>query len=219
MLPNIIATLVSVSFLTVGGPMVPPQVFETTLASHEISLNNRYPVQSVSDIFRDNILLNLSYLNGDVKGAKDVNWDEIKKTKTIQFKLNPGETFAYHDLVLPEYKQSLPGESGKGRIAKTTNAHFNYAEGFKSDGYLVGDGVCHLASLMYWVAKDAGLQIANKVPHDFMAIPEIEKANGVSIHSGSATQNLYITNNKEYPVEFKFEYDGTNLKLSIVELN
>ena len=208
MLPNVVATLISVSFLTLGGPMVSPVVFENTLASHEISLNNRYSVQSVSEIFKDNILLNLSYLSGDIKSAKEVNWDEVKKSRTIQFKLNPGETFAYHGNVLPEYK---------GKMAVTTNAHFNGIEGFKSDGYLVGDGVCHLASLMYWVAKDAGLQIGNKVDHDFMAIPEISRENGVSIHSGSATQNLYITNNKDQAVTFRFDYDGDKLKLAIVD--
>ena len=60
--------------------------------------------------------------------------------------------------------------------------------------------------------------------HDFMAIPEISREYGVSIYSqgvangSSARQNLYIKNNKENPVVFKFDYNGENLKLSIVEI-
>lgn len=215
MVNNIISTIALTSLLGFG-QLVNPFLGEQPLATHTISLENRYPVQSVSDIFRDNILLNLKYLNGDVKGAKDINWDEVKKPATIQFKLNPGETFAYHDDVLPEFK---------GKVVKTTQAHFNAAEGFKSDGYLFGDGVCHLASLMYLVAKDAGLDAYAPTNHDFMAIPEIDKKYGVAVYTNpyskgsNAQQNLYITNNKDKAVTFKFEYKDNKLTETILEDN
>lgn len=168
------------------------------LSSHEISLENRYPIKSVSDVFKFNILHTLDRMGGS------------------EFILDPGKTFAFHDDVLPEYKD---------RVVKTTNAHFNGQEGFKTDGYLFGDGVCHLASLIYWVAKDAGLNAKAPTNHDFMPIPEIERQYGVSIYSNpnskgaNSQQNLYITNNKPNPVEFKFEYKDDKLKLEVVELN
>ena len=114
---------------------------------------------------------------------------------------------------MPEYE---------GKITKTTNAHFNFQEGFKTDGYLYGDGVCHLASLIYWVAKDAGLDAYAPNNHNFAIIPEISKEYGVSIYNHpnnkakGQRQNLYITNNKEKAVTFKFEYDGVNLKVSVL---
>ena len=184
------------------------------LASREISMENRYSVKSVSDVFRDNILLNLAYMDGKVASGIDVNWDEIKKPFTYSFKLNPGEAFAFHDDTLPEYKD---------KVIRTTNAHFNATEGFKTDGYLFGDGVCHLASLMYWVAKEAGLDALAPVNHNFMEIPEISREYGVSIYSNpysqgtQARQNLYITNNKNKPVTFIFNYSGDKLKASILE--
>lgn len=184
------------------------------LASREISMENRYSVKSVSEVFRDNILLNLAYMDGKVTSGKDVKWDEIKKPFTMSFKLNPGQVFAFHDDTLPEYKD---------KVIRTTNAHFNATEGFKTDGYLFGDGVCHLASLMYWVAKDAGLDSLAPTNHDFMPIPDISKEYGVSIYSNpysrgsNAQQNLYITNNKDKPVVFKFDYEGDKLKVSILE--
>lgn len=173
-----------------------PRTHEVVLSSHEISLENRYPVKSVSDVFKFNILHTL---------------DRMGEAKFI---LDPGRTFAFHDDILPEYKD---------KVVKTTNAHFNAADGFKTDGYLYGDGVCHLASLMYWVAKDAGLDALAPVNHDFMPIPQISREYGVSIYSNpfskgaNSRQNLYITNNKDNPVEFKFEYKDDKLKLSILE--
>lgn len=220
MITNAISTITAVSFLALGSPLTvinPQSLFEReeVLASHEISLDNRYPVASVSEVFKDNILLNMAYMDGRVI-SKDINWDEVRKPATISFKLNPGEAFAYHDDILPEYE---------GKITKTTNAHFNASEGFKTDGYLYGDGVCHLASLIYWVAKDAGLEALAPTNHDFMNIPEIDRQYGVSIYSNpfskgsSVRQNLYITNNKENPVEFKFEYNDGKLKVTALELH
>lgn len=194
----------------------PPAIPEMVLSSHEISLKNRYSVKSVSDIFKDNILLNLAYMDGRVKKKEDINWDEIKKPLSLQFSLGPGKTFAFHEDILDEYKNTL---------VKTTQAHFNSSEGFKTDGYLFGDGVCHLASLIYWVAKDARLDTKAPTNHDFMAIPEIDKQYGVSIYSNPFSkgsyqmQNLYVTNNKQKPIIFRFDYNGEKLKASVVEEN
>lgn len=182
------------------------------LASKQISLEKRYSNKFVNDVMKDNILLNLAYMDGRVKKASDINWSEIEKPFKAKFRLDPNKTFAYHDDVLTEHKDE---------VELTTQAHFNYQEGFKSDGYLAGDGVCHLASLIYWAAKDAGLIAHAPTNHDFAPIPEIDKIFGVSIYSmpgaplANAQQNLYIKNNQNKPVELEFSYDGRILKLSI----
>ncbi len=211
MITNTLAQISAAVILTISTQLGSPLVSEHILATHQISLEKRYyPVQ------KENILLNLAYMDGRVSKKEDINWDEIQKPFKYEFKLEPKKTFAFHDDVLPEYKDSL---------IKTTQAHFTYDEGFKSAGYLVGDGVCHLASIIYWVAKDAGLEAVAPTNHDFMAIPEISKEFGVAIYSNpfskgaNTQQNLYITNNKNNPVVFKFAYDGTNLKVSAVEVN
>lgn len=211
MILNNLVTISTAAILTLSTQLTSPFVSEQVLSSHEISLEKRYyPVQ------KENILLNLAYMDGRVKSAGSINWDEIQKPFQSEFKLDPGKTFAFHDDILSDYKDSL---------TKTTQAHFNSQEGFKSAGYLVGDGVCHLASLIYWVALDAGLDAKAPTNHNFMAIPEISREYGVSIynnpfHKGANTQqNLYVTNNKTKPVAFKFEYDGVNLKASVLEIN
>jgi hypothetical protein len=126
--------------------------------------------------------------------------------------LQPGQVFAYHDAVLPEFA---------GKVVKTTNAHFDASEGFVSDGYLYGDGVCHLASLMNWSARDANLEVVSLVNHDFAHIPEVPREYGVSIYSAggasvaSEKQNLYIRNNLDTAVSFVFAYDGDRLTVSV----
>ncbi len=181
---------------------------EKVLSTKEISLDKRYSDPSVNQVFKDNILLNIAYLKGTVKDPSKINWEQVKKPFKYEFKLKPGETFAFHDDVLPEYKD---------KISQTTNAHFNAQEGFKSDGYLFGDGVCHLASILYWVARDAGIEAKAPTAHDFMIIPEIPKEYGVSIFSNNATQNLYVKNNKETDLSFRFEYSDNELKVSVAE--
>ena len=128
------------------------------MASHEMSLENRYENVYVNDVFKDNILLTLRYLEGSVAEVDKISWEEVNKPFKYEFSLKPGEEFAFHDTTLPEYTKN---------VVKTTNAHFNYQDGFKSDGYLFGDGVCHLASLIYWVAKDAGLEAVSPTNHNF----------------------------------------------------
>lgn len=183
------------------------------LASHSFSLENRYENSSVNAVFKDNILLTLAYLDGTVKSKTDISWDKIASPFHYEFILEPGQEFAFHDQILPEYK---------GGVTKTTNAHFNYQDGFKSDGYLTGDGVCHLASLVYWAAKDAGLTAIAPTDHDFAKIPDIPKEYGVSIYAlpgafeTSARQNLYITNGLDEPVSFIFDFDGSSLTVDVV---
>lgn len=184
------------------------------LALKEISLENRYNDLYVNSIFKDNILLNIAYMRGEVTKSSDIVWEEVRKPFQYKFALESGKTFAFHEDVLPEYYDS---------VTVTTKAHFNFLEGFKFSGYVFGDGVCHLASLMYLVAKEAGLDAYAATNHDFAKIPEIPKEYGVSIYSmpgqrdQNARQNLYITNNKKEPVVFEFEYNGKNLKLSITK--
>lgn len=213
MLFNFIAPFLFFLFFQSNSPSKEPVV--NLLASHEISLEKRYENKFVSDVFKDNILLNMAYMRSVVKKADNIVWSIIDKPFTYKFTLLPAKTFAFHEDVLPEYK---------GSVAITTKAHFYYQEGFKSSGYLVGDGVCHLASLIYWAAKEAHLNTFAPTNHNFAVIPEIAKEFGVSIYNrpgsaaANAMQNLYITNNKQTPVEFEFEYNGKNLKVSIYEV-
>lgn len=217
MVADTLANIAAASVVTISAQLVSPLAPDyNTLASHQISLDERYAVKFVSDVFKDNILLNLAYMDGRVKNAQDIKWEDIKKPAKFEFSLDPGKTFAFHDDVLDQYKNSL---------VKTTQAHFNATEGFKTDGYLFGDGVCHLASIIYWVAKEAGLEASAPTRHDFMTIPGISREFGVSIFSNpfskgsNAQQNLYVTNNKNKKITFKFDYDGTNLKVTASEVN
>lgn len=186
-----------VSIILVTSLFNPASPEHEVLSSFDLSLANRQPVAYVNDVFRYNILRTL-----DLMG-------------TYQFTLPPGQTFAFHEDVLPKYQ---------GKVTQTTKAHFNYSDGFKSDGYLMGDGVCHLASLINMVAQQAGLTVEVPANHNFAVIPDIPKEYGVSIYyypgraQANAQQNLYITNNKNYPVQFKFEYVSDKLKLEILEI-
>ena len=184
------------------------------LAAHSFSLENRYGNEFVNGVFKDNILLTLKYLDGSMDEKEDISWEDIEKPFHSEFTLTPGEGFAFHDQMLPEYKKS---------IVKTTNAHFNYQDGFRSSGALYGDGVCHLASLIHWAAKDAGLTSVYFASHDFAKINEVPKEYGVSIKTvpgqfaNSARQNLYIVNNLDKLVVFVFDYDGANLTVSVLK--
>jgi hypothetical protein len=186
------------------------------IASHVMPLNDRYPVQSVSDVFRDNILLTVHYLSGSISNPSQINWDEIRQPYKYEFRLKPGEVFAFHEDVLSEYQ---------GKVVLTTKAHFNAQEGFVSDGYLFGDGVCHFASLMNWVASDAGLKVAAPVNHNFANISDLPMEHGTAIYyspgesSVNQMQNLYITNTTNQDVKFVFEYSSDEkLKVSVYKL-
>lgn len=195
---------------------ITPAVTSPVLAQKEMSLSDRYGNEFVNNVFKDNILLNLAYLSGKVTSSKDIKWEEITQPFMFQFQLDPAKTFAFHNDIKTDYKNSL---------VKTTNAHFNSTEGFKTDGYLFGDGVCHLASLINWAAQEAGLSVEAPTNHNFANIPDIPKEFGVSIYSNPGTagsnalQNLYITNNRGKPIAFKFQYFDNKVKVSVVELN
>ena len=187
-----------------------------TLSSHEMNLAERAPGGGfMSEAMADNILLNLAYLNHDPIDPKNIDWDKVRANRTISFKLDPGQTFAFQEDVLPEYN---------GKVAITTNGHFSSDQGFKYDGYLIGDGVCHLASLMNWVAKEASLNVNAPTNHDFMPIPGIDKQYGTAIFyqpdskDSNAKQNLYITNSLNHQVEFDFTVSGKNLEAKVVKL-
>lgn len=173
------------------------------------SLANRYTNTFVNDVFSDNILLTIAYLGGKVKNGSTISWSAIQADGEAKFALKPGESFAFHDAVLDKYR---------GKITLTTNAHFNASEGFKSDGWLVGDGVCHLASFMYVAAKKAGLEVEAPTSHDFAVIPNIEKKDGVSIFSENTLQNLYITNNQNETISFIFIHNKDSLTIRIEKI-
>lgn len=197
------------SLLSFGKKNQPQKIL---LAQQQISMDKRHPAPFVNRVFRDNILLNLAYLAGKVDKADNIDWDVITKPFSYEFSLGQNEVFSYHEDIFDEYK---------GKVVKTTNAHFNAQDGFLTDGYLFGDGVCQLASLFNWVAKEAGLLVKAPTNHDFAPIPEIAKKHGVSIYynpgsySANAYQNLYIENPFVDKVVFQFTYEGDILKLSI----
>ena len=178
------------------------------LASRSFSMEDRYDVPSVNQVFKDNILLTLAYTDGRVTSKANLDWSEIEKPFHSEFTLKPGEEFTFHDKTIPSYTKN---------VVKTTNSHYVSYEGFKSDGYLIGDGVCHLASLINWAAKDAGLDVYVPANHNFAKINDVPKEYGVSINSNKPYGNLYITNNKDVPITFAFDYDGSKLTVSVLE--
>ncbi len=171
--------------------------FQPVLASESLDLSNRYPVLSVSEGFGENILLAVDFL---------------RKANGGVLVLQPGEVFAFHKNILPQFQAEkiITQESG-----------FGVKDGYKVIAGLPGNGVCHLASLMNKTAQEAGLSVTAEVNHNFAAIPGIEREYGTSIYfmpgggNNSAAQNLYIKNNKDFPVEFRFSLEGNNLAFLI----
>lgn len=203
--------MIILPIMAVTQPALPT---DKQLAMHEFSLQNRYKESTVNTVFKDNILLTLKYSAEENITPDNINWEKVEKPFRYTLTLKPGETFAFHDDVLPEYI---------GKVNKTTNAHFNGTEGFKSSGYLMGDGVCHLASLLYWAARDAGLKTVAPTRHDFAAIPDVPREFGVSIYAtpeintSDQLQNLYIANDKNNDIMFDFIYDGNKLTIDVKE--
>jgi len=181
----------------------------------DYSLSNRYNNTFVNDVFSDNILLTLAYMRGSVSSGKPIVWDQVRSDFSYSLVLKPGETFAFHDRVLPEYAN---------QTIKTTNSHFNSTQGFRSDGYLVGDGVCHLASFINVVARQANLEVKSPTRHDFAKIPDVTKEQGVSIYydpnalGSSQMQNLYITNNQISTIAFVFSYANKTLDIQVEKI-
>lgn len=214
MFSTIISTIALLSVLANQPAVITPKL--QILADHSFSLNDRYSNTYVSDVFKDNILLDLAYLQGRVKNPSYINWDDLARPFHYELTLQPNQVFAFHDAILPEYKD---------KQVITTNAHFDSSEGFKSDGYLVADGVCHLASLINWAARDAKLDVKSPTNHDFAVIPDVPKKYGTAIYympgeeSSSELQNLYVTNNKTKPITLAFEYKDDTLSVKVVEVN
>ncbi len=211
MLSQIFITVSLISHIFTATPSTMP--VSNVVAEKSFSMENRYTDKWVNGIFRDNILLTLAYLRGYDKTSK-VNWEEVRRPFHYEFSLEKGQVFAFHDDVLPQYR---------GEVAKTTTAHFNSYEGYESDGWLVGDGVCHLASFINMVAREAGLDVQSPTKHDFAAINGVPRKYGVAIYdmpgqnSSNELQNLYVKNNKDKTVEIVFDYNGKDLKVSVVE--
>jgi hypothetical protein len=208
-----LSNIILVAGIILSQAKIQPQVEAASgvvLATHSISMENRYNVPSVNQVFKDNILLSIHYLAGETLSKTNVDWAEIEKPFRTEFTLNPGEEFAFHEHTLPNYSTN---------VVKTMNTNFMWAEGYKSDGFLVGDGVCHIASIIYWAAKDAGLATYAPSNHNFAKINDVPKEYGVAIESPSPLGNLYITNNLDKPVTFVFDYDGNNLSVSVVKDN
>lgn len=186
---------------------------ETTIVSREFSMLNRYDNEFVNDVFRKNILLTLAYMRKIVPETGKIDWETVNKPFTWSVTLTPGETISFQSFLLPKYKNAIP----------LTSLTFSSDEGFLSDGWLVGDGVCHLASLIYWAAKDAGLDVLAPTNHDFAKINDVPKEYGVAIYTApsapeaSAIQNLYIGNNRDQIVKLVFTYADDTLKVSVVE--
>ena len=193
-------------------PPVSSHPSEQELSVRSMSLNDRYPQPGVNAVFRENILLALSYLAGKVPDPTHISWQEVNKPSQFGITLSPGEVFAFHDKVLQQFL---------GYKLLVSHAHFSASDGFLSDGYLYGDGVCHLASLLNWAARDAGLTVVAPTKHDFAVIPDIPAAYGTAIYTApaepeaSALQNLYIENTFKEPARFVFEYSNNDLKVSI----
>lgn len=182
------------------------------LSERTMPLTDRYAVPVTNDVFADNILLTLAYLSGKVADPKQINWEEVRKPQKHEIVLKPGEVFAFQDAVLPEFKD---------KTVSTTHAHFNAADGFLSSGYLYGDGVCHLASVMNWAAKDAGLRVVAPVNHDFAKIPDVPREYGTAIyydpgaHSVSEQQNLYIENTLDKAVTIVIYSEKEKVTVSV----
>lgn len=200
------------TFAHLTSPFVPdsPRV----LGQSQFSLEKRYANAWVNDVFRDNTLLTLDRMDGTIDQPQTISWQEVTKPRSFSLTLYPGELFAFHEDVLDQYK---------GKPIKTMKSHFNYSDGFKSSGYLYGDGVCHLASLLYRAAKNAGLDAYAPTNHNFAVIPEVPREFGVSIYfspnqkEANARQNLYIINTRNTPIQFVFENDGANLSIRITQ--
>jgi hypothetical protein len=202
--------VVLVSTVATPAAIAVPAVPAVVLATHSFSMEDRYDNKFVNDVFKDNILLTLNYMDGAVKSKDDINWNKIESPFHYEFTLSPGEEFAFHNNTLPDYSKN---------VVKTTGVDFDSTEGFKYDGDLVGDGVCHLASIIYWAAKDAGLNAYAPSNHNFAVIPDVPKEYGVAIQSPMPLGNLYVIDNLNKPITFIFNYDGTDLSVSVTEVN
>lgn len=182
------------------------------LASETMDLSYRYPVESVSKGFKENILVNLyhfSKINSGVdERGTETNNSQVDVPSNFAITLNPGEVFAFHDKISSEFS--------KDKVI-TPNSGYGANDGYILISGLYGNGVCHLATLMNYVAQKAGVEVVALTRHDFAAIPGFDREYGTSISYGNCPerQNLYIKNNKEYPLDLGFTLAGDNLIFTI----
>lgn len=219
-----LALLASTTIASISGNLPALNQPQKPLAVHEMDLSKRLDNEAGSRIFADNILLALHYQKGDINELKtgskitseaNINWDKVRSPFEYSFTLKTGEVFAFHNKALAEY----------GNPKYTMNSRFFGEEGYKFLNGLGGNGVCHLASLMNWVARDANLEVTAKVNHDFWPVPGISREYGTAIFYSDVdnftaqNQNLYIKNNFDYPVEFKFNVEENKVKLAVKKLS
>lgn len=204
------------NFVPTGSAQLESQVQQgqVELGSASMSLDNRFGYKLTDNPYKDNILLYLAYLSGKVKKGDTVDWNKIRQPFILQFDLEPGQRFAYHDLIDPKYQEN---------VAITAHTNFGASDGYKYSEGLYGMGVCHLASLINWAALNAGLESIAPTNHDFFPIPEVPKQYGVAVYASpdaqvvSEKQNLYIKNTLDSKVTFKFDFDGDVLKVSVIK--
>lgn len=195
------------------------------LARQELDLNNRYPVNSVNEVFSDNIILYLHYMNGSVTSVLDtekstanrriIDWEKARKPLAFSLTLSPNEVFVFHPDVLKEFDE---------KNLTIVDTSFGSTDGYRFIAGLWGNGVCHIASLINWVSKEAGLTVTSKVNHDFAVINGIEKKFGTAIYylEGSnwsnQAQNLYIENPYSFPVTLNFTVVDSKVVLTITAI-
>jgi len=193
------------------------------LSTKILSLENRHPNKAVNETFSDNIILNLHYIKGDIASFKNkktktsqdmINWQNLRNPFNLTLTINPGETFAFHDDVLPEFKNEKI-------VSGWTD--FSYNDGYKQVDGLYGNGVCHLASVINWAASSANLKVTAKANHDFFPIAGVPGSYGTSIlYMGgysSQLQNLYIKNTFDFPVSFVFDINPKRVVVTIIKPN
>ena len=88
---TIITTIGAVVTVVTNTATTTPKPQKEVLASHAFSLEYRYPVASVSEVFKDNILLTVAYLRGKEK-TTNPSWNEVNKPFTYELTLKKGQT-------------------------------------------------------------------------------------------------------------------------------
>ena len=195
--------------------------FHQVISQTKFDLSRRWENEGVSQGFEDNIILALYYL-------KEPNQEPVKKTPlkheeieklapddfSVEFELKPGQAFAFHNNILPEYQN---------RVVKTMESQFMTYQGYRVVSGLGGNGVCHLASLINWAASEAGLAVEARADHSFARIEGVPREYWTSIRysqsgGNSQNQNLYIVNNQDFTVRFVFKRMGNELELRLEKI-
>jgi len=101
MFPIIVGTMLALSVLSTPSAMLTPLAQNQVISEQVYSLSDRYPNTFVNDVFADNIMLTMAYMRGAVTDGKNVDWSKVNEDFVYSMELKPGETFAFHDEVLP----------------------------------------------------------------------------------------------------------------------